>query len=169
MTVEHEAMLSKHDHDASAPNWYNRQGWGMELDRSNTAQTQMGLKSLYGSDKLCVRYDPRAETDTPWSLAWMLFGSGSERVNGLVRFTAEDLRAAFGIADSITGPWADGSRWLLERYAATVAHQGRFIRLGRFLNLPCPGTGQHGDPNVSVFLNNGIVTAVRYIIHATER
>lgn len=42
----------------------------------------------------------------------------------------------------------------LKRYQADCGLVGIFIRRGDFLNLPCPGTGDMGDPNISIFLSS---------------
>lgn len=71
-----------------------------------------------------------------------------------------DLGQAFGLFDTI-GHFGE---WLIKKYGGTTANQGKFIRYQKFLNLPCPGTGNDGDPNVSVILDEKIKQAVHELI-----
>ena len=66
------------------------------------------------------------------------------------------LRGAFGLSDEVL----EGSAWLVESYTAQSAAQGKYIRLGKFLNIPCAGTGHDGDPNVSIVINPDMRDAV---------
>lgn len=42
--------------------------------------------------------------------------------------------------------------------------QGAFIRYGNFLNIPSPGTGHDGDPNISILIDGPIRRAVRQLL-----
>jgi hypothetical protein len=52
---------------------------------------------------------------------------------------------------------------------AFTQYQGHWYRRGEFLNIPCPGTGRDGDPNLSILLNNEIFWAVRNLIMAYDK
>lgn len=43
--------------------------------------------------------------------------------------------------------------------------QGKFVRSGRFLNLPGPGTGRAGDHTLSVYVSEDIQAWVRKLIN----
>lgn len=83
-----------------------------------------------------------------------------EGVRGRVRFNDEDLAAAFGLSQS-SGRF--GER-LIEQFGADSADQGKYIRWKGFLNIPCPGTGHDGDPNVSIHIDSKIQNAVQKLL-----
>jgi hypothetical protein len=58
----------------------------------------------------------------------------------------------------------ESGEWLLDRYGGDSAAQGFYIRWRNCLNIPCPGTGHDGDPNISVTLSDDIKEAVRQLL-----
>jgi len=108
-----------------------------------------------------VRITRRATTvDEGWFVDWEVVQTQQEKVNGRVIFTSDDLRAAFGLSEE-SGRFGD---WLIKRFGADSAAQGRYIRWKNFLNIPCPGTGHDGDPNVSIHFDEEIQDAVRQLL-----
>ncbi|MCX6813615.1 MAG: hypothetical protein NT078_00045, partial [Candidatus Azambacteria bacterium] len=81
-----------------------------------------------------------------WFVDWEVnqYKPYKEGVLGRSRFNDDELAAAFGLSDN-SGNFGD---WLIERFGADSAEQGKYIRWKTFLNIPCPGTGNDGDPNV---------------------
>jgi hypothetical protein len=93
-----------------------------------------------------VRITRRAFTvDEGWNVEWEVVQSQQTKVIGCTHFNTHELRAAFGLSEE-TGEFGD---WLIERFGAESAQQGKYIRWKDFLNIPCPGTGHDGDPNIS--------------------
>jgi len=90
-------------------------------------------------------------------IAWEIWHNPHERVAGNVILMPHEMRAAFGLSDK---PGKYGGE-LIRRYGADSAERGKYIRRGSSLNIPCPGTGDDGDPNVSIFLSDEIRDAVR--------
>ena len=108
-----------------------------------------------------VRITRRSSTaDGWWFVEWEVVHSQQEKVNGCVIFGSDELRAAFGLSGD-SGRFGD---WLIERFGAESAEQRMYIRWKNFLNIPCPGTGHDGDPNVSIHLNEEIQNAVRQLL-----
>ena len=108
-----------------------------------------------------VRITRRAATvDEGWFVDWEVVQSQQAKVNGRVVLTSDELRAAFGLSDD-SGTFGD---WLIERFGADSASQGKYIRWKNFLNIPCPGTGHNGDPNVSIHFDEEIQNAVRQLL-----
>jgi hypothetical protein len=83
-----------------------------------------------------------------------------ECVRGRIRFSDAHIKTAFGFEKTQD----IHSRWLLEQYGADVAFHGKYIRWGRFLNIPCPGTGYDGDPNVSIEVSVNIHESIRQLL-----
>ena len=90
-----------------------------------------------------------AGSDRPecWAVSWKIKHDCGE-VEGLVYMNDEELRRAFGLANGL-GTFGQA---LAERTSTPVdaAEQGKFVRVGAFLNIPHPGTGLQGDPNISI-------------------
>ena len=80
-----------------------------------------------------------------------------------MKFTRDDVRSAFGLIDD-SGKYG---KWLIDRYGAEAAEQMKYIRWGNFLNIPCPGTGNYGDPNISIKINGDIQLTVAELISQT--
>jgi len=83
-----------------------------------------------------------------------------EVVRGCRWFDDNELSAAFGLTDAISSY----SEWLINRFGGNSAEQGKYIRWGIFLNIPCPGTGHDGDPNVSIHLDDQIKYIVQQLL-----
>ncbi len=97
-----------------------------------------------------------------WFVDWEVVQSYpcDEVVRGRRQFNDDELTAAFGLTDN---PGEHGL-WLLDRFGGDSAEQGQYIRWRNFLNIPCPGTGHDGDPNISIRLNEEIKEAVRQLL-----
>jgi hypothetical protein len=96
--------------------------------------------------------------DEGWYVDWEVVQSQQEKTNGRIVLSTKRLRVAFGLEQQ---PVSANHSFLEREYGAEAGVQGRFIRWGEYLNIPCPGTGHDGDPNVSIILSDGIKEAVR--------
>ena len=77
-------------------------------------------------------------------------------VQGWLRLTTAELKGAFGLADYLPPEAAS----LILCYGGTAAAPGKFLRYERWLNIPCPGTGADGDPNLSIEVSQEITAAI---------
>ncbi|MBY0472844.1 hypothetical protein K2Q00_00980 [Patescibacteria group bacterium] len=96
-----------------------------------------------------------------WHVSWKI-NHGYGMVGGFVNLTNTQLELAFGLKDD-----SDGStRAVVERTGIPfdAALQGCFVRWGQWLNIPHPGTGMQGDPNISIELDDEIVAAVQALL-----
>jgi len=94
-----------------------------------------------------------------WSVDWHIvhnYHSGEDD-RGRRLFTRDKLALAFGITK------ANGCE-SLQDHAADREVYGFFIGLGCFLNIPGPGTGHDGDPNVSILIDDELRQAVRKLL-----
>jgi hypothetical protein len=135
------------------PIWHHPHGSKMrveKLDKKNRVLVISGSAA-----KVTIR---KASSIIPNAKGWLVdwevvqcqaYGEG---VRGRSCFKDNDIAAAFGLSDS-SGRFGG---WLIEQFGADVANQGKYIRWKKFLNIPCPGTGHDGDPNVSIQLNEEI-------------
>lgn len=100
---------------------------------------------------------------TGWVLTWRIIHGLITSVSGIVILSTDELMAAFGVIHAYATP--EQSKWLINQHGGTVACQGRFIRYQDYLNIPCPGTGNDGDPNISLELNEKITKAVYELVY----
>jgi hypothetical protein len=91
-----------------------------------------------------------------WMVEWELRFRALQTVCGSRIFSEQVLSAAFGITDEIIYT----SDEMAEEYGADAMYQGHFIRRGDYLNIPGPGTGHDGDPNISIEVDPQIRCAV---------
>jgi len=89
---------------------------------------------------------------------WRIIHGPSSSVTGSVFFSEKELKQAFGVTDDIVWQSEAG---LIEQYGATTASAGVFIRFQKWLNIPCPGTGKDGDPNLSMKISEKIKKEVQ--------
>lgn len=137
------------------PEWWHHHGMKMRLAERHV---QVGLMILKGSAaELKVA---KARDREGWYVTWKVTHGQGHFSGGQFWMDDMQLGFAFGLADVV----GSGSTWLVERFGATAAVQGSFIRWGRFLNIPCPGTGHDGDPNISIELDAEITETVRALI-----
>ncbi len=95
-----------------------------------------------------------------WAVDWKVVQSRNEFSQGRILMRTQNLERAFGLSDE---PGRYGIA-ILKKYGGTTAHQGAYIRYQNFLNIPGPGTGHDGDPNVSIDLYDDMKEAVRKFI-----
>jgi len=143
------------------PVWWHMHGMKMEVlsfDKKNLVLTFESSAATLVVTKASVVF-PGAEG---WLVDWKVVQSTAYNVGTVGRawFGSHDLSAAFGIND-ISGSFG---KWVLERYGGTVASQGKYIRYKNFLNIPCPGTGHDGDPNISIHLDDNIKDAIQKLL-----
>jgi hypothetical protein len=139
------------------PIWCHHHGSKMRVENFNKCNHFLVIAGSAAS----VRITRKSTTvDEGWFVEWEVVQSQQAKVSGRVFFTSDDLRAAFGLSQE-SGEFGD---WLIEQFGADSASQGKFIRWKNFLNIPCPGTGHDGDPNVSIHIDEDIQNAVRQLL-----
>ena len=134
------------------PIWWHHHGSKMRLASCDLNNLLLVIEGSAAS----VRISRRA-VGPGWILKWEVRQSQIDKVNGVIQTQTDRLRAAFGLTDDTD----ESGDWLIYRYGAESASQGEYIRWERFLNIPCPGTGHDGDPNVSIEIDDEIREAVR--------
>ena len=95
-----------------------------------------------------------------WFVDWEVIYSLNEKTTGRIRLLVDELKVAFRLSES----QRCFGKWLIDKYNASSAEQGKYIRRGDFLNIPCPGTGHDGDPNISIEIDDEIREAVRQLL-----
>ena len=140
---------------AGVPRWWHHHGFKVHVESLSEPKRRLKL-SASAVDLLIGG----AAGDDEWFFEWEVRHGTLESVTGRVFMTDSMLAAAFGLL-SYTQP---GSEWLLQEYDADCAGQGCYIRFRGWLNIPCPGTGHDGDPNISIRIDTDIRDAARSLL-----
>lgn len=142
------------------PIWCHHHGSKMRVekfDHPNHTLVIAGSAAKVTITKVSIHPDTKG-----WFVDWEVvqWMPCNEGTRGRSFFNDKDLAAAFGLSDE-SGKYG---QWLINRYGADSAEQGKYIRWKDYLNIPCPGTGHDGDPNVSIHLDQQIKDAVRKLL-----
>ena len=140
------------------PDWWHNRGHKMKLKLIDRRRFTLKIEGSAAMVEI-RRIIPIVASEKPgWLVSWEVIQhvAHDEVVHGKRLFSDDELAAAFGLS----GNMGRYGTWVIERYGADVAEQGTYIRYRNFLNIPCPGTGHDGDPNVSVYIDEDILDAV---------
>lgn len=143
------------------PDWFNQHGWYMGLKEFDPNKRKLVISGSAAT--LTIRKSEGViGTDEGWCVEWNIvyFYPYEEKARGRRLFSSDDLAAAFGL----TSTSGDYGQWLIERYGGQSAQQGLYIRWQNYLNIPGPGTGHDGDPNISIKIEPPIREAVRLLL-----
>ncbi len=135
------------------PKWWHHHGIKMRVEKLSQANKLLIITGSAASIRITSR---TMRNDDGWYVKWEVLFDRDCKVNGQVWMATDNLRAAFGLSEN-SGKFG---QWLIDRFGADSAEQGMYIRYKDYLNIPCPGTGHDGDPNVSILLDDKIKEAV---------
>lgn len=141
----------------SNPAWHNPKSFNLNLVAVGLFKDSMLLQG--SAAELRVTKQQKGEG---WILEWGICSAYSE-VKGKVYLDRHEFQAAFGLSDTLFDK-QNHSDWWTVKYGADVGYQGKFIRLRDMLNIPGPGTGLDGDPNISIYVTAKIQDAVSSLL-----
>lgn len=130
------------------PVWFHPHGTRVRLLEE---ECERGKKVVFGSmaTKLTITPGPEAGT---WRVEWHIIHSlGANEDRGFRIFSNDTFGRAFGFGRLRSGGREDHA--LLQRFGGTNGQTGKYIRCENYLNIPGPGTGHDGDPNISLTLH----------------
>jgi hypothetical protein len=140
------------------PSWWTDKGVGMTILLKDHKDFTLSVSSRGHSASLEIVYDGNDEISEEYYKvsSTVIHNYGSSE--GMVYLEQADIQKAFGLSDGMS---RDGVIFA-ERcgYHASAAEPGRYFRFGRYLNLPHPGMGIPGDPNLSMFISDEVARAV---------
>ena len=152
------------------PKWFHPHGMKMDLGGTPIYHTLGGDDVLIGSRRggrpsptvaqLQIRHS--VTRGRLYKVSWRIMFTRGENAWGDLLLSGDELRQAFGILSS-NSPIGDITE-MKERYDAESSIPGHFIRKGKFLNIPMPGTGMDGDPNISIFITEEMQEAIRNLL-----
>lgn len=124
------------------PTWWHPSGAKLRVEpHSSWPPISLVLKS----DSAGLIIEKAWDWHKAWHFIWVITHSLAEHSDGNIWMTIEQLDEAFG--DS-----------------AFSTAEGLFIRQGPYLNIPGPGTGKDGDPNISILVTKEIRRAVQRLL-----
>ncbi len=138
------------------PSWFHPHGHRIGLVGVDREHRTVVLRS----SAVTVVISP--EKDQKFKVAWTIDHSPAEMVTGTVLLQRPRLLTAFLVLPNL--PPEESQASYLKRFEVDAGAVGYFIRRSRFLNLPCPGTGHDGDPNVSIVVTQEITNAIGRIV-----
>ncbi len=139
--------------DDVRPAWFHRHGDKLAIEHFDHEKLELTLSST--AARLTITPHGKGQ----FLVRWRIINSKSESAEGVIVFSQDRLKAAF--MQSIALP--PEHTMFLANHDATDGVPGYFIRRGRFLNIPCPGTAYDGDPNLSIFVTDDIMEKVKAI------
>ncbi len=142
------------------PIWWHHHGDKMSL--VNISEDKRSLILEGSAARLEVVYSDFGDDCKGFLVKWEIRLSREEKVNGTIFFTPETLRAAFGLTDEHS--MMQSCLWLIREHGCDVGYQARFIRWKEYLNIPHPGTGHDGDPNISIEIYPKVQEAVTQLL-----
>lgn len=140
--------------DPAQPIWWYHHGFKLMVTNCDIPNRCV----VFATNTASIRFTQRAMTvDEGWFVDWMIRYGQQDQMSGRIVLSTRDLLIAF---DLEVPKEAESDSVLTRRFDAEVARQGRYIRTGPFLNIPGPGTGSDGDPNMSIYLEKSIRVAM---------
>lgn len=149
---------------AAPPSWWSPKGDRMVLDSYKQDEYLKYAKEGVASLTLRLVYIGGARhVSISWSIVHDVLSEEHRcEVSGTVLLTHAQAVRAFHVTRGSVG----SARREVEdavfasAYRADDGSQGLFVRQGRYLNIPGPGTGMQGDPNISFYIDDDVKAAV---------
>lgn len=133
------------------PIWFHHHGTKLELIYydENIVIIKSNATRLSISKKITKK-------DVLWNINYSISHGDSCLTSNSLIMTSESLARAFGLDDN----FEESGSSILKEFGGTNGLQGKYIRYKEYLNLPGPGTGHDGDPNLSIKIDDKIKTAI---------
>lgn len=142
------------------PVWHHHHSFKVDFVGYNNANSPQNKTLILESNAIEVKIYRAPETSA-WIFEYKIRQPVSMFFSGKVWMSKEDLETVFGLSNKCEKMWGQG---ILDSYGGDVAYQGKYIRYKNFLNVPGPGTGDDGDPNVSIEINDVIKEEIKFLI-----
>jgi hypothetical protein len=145
------------------PEWWHAHGMKIHLgDPQNLLRHLRNETVLLRGSAVIITI--RRILPDEWSIKYEILHEAPSRTAGIVHMNTLQLEAAFALREKANAS-ATATAYLA-RFGGVVGIPGKFIRYERWLNIPGPGTGIDGDPNVSIELHKEIKDALKQVISA---
>jgi hypothetical protein len=142
------------------PDWHHSGSSKLRVTDHSEAHQFMELVS--GGSRVTV--GKFAGPGKGWTIQYELTHGPHSHTKGQVLLSSAELAWAFALADDCTGQEVD--QILLDMYGGDACKVGGYFRSGMHLNVPGPGHGYHGDPNLSILITEEMQRIVRKMLAA---
>lgn len=143
------------------PDWWHVHGLKMEVSPKEEDRTNKRLVIKGSAAEVVISRKDDYNNQREWFVDWKVVQSQQEFSSGRTIYRERELSAAFEIDTNDVGEFpAD----ILDRFGGDSASQGKYIRYKNFLNIPNPGTGHDGDPNVSIEIDGNMKLGVSRLL-----
>lgn len=156
-TQENEVMFRM-----GCPIWWHFHGFKMHLERLDLDKKLIVISNGDVARISITKISGVFQGNHGWCAEWEITQNKlyNEGVKGKIRLTDDGLKIAFGLSQRLNEP----GKFLCERFGADVADQGKYIRWEDCLNIPGPGNGLDGDPNISICIDKEMKSAVQQLL-----
>lgn len=137
------------------PIWFHNHGSKMDVPYYN--EDLVVIESNAGRVTIQRRETHR---EILWKVNYHIIHGENMLTYGDIIMTSTTLARAFALDD---GCDEFGSQ-IVKEYGGTTGLQGKYIRYKNYLNLPGPGTGHDGDPNLSIELSEKIISTIKQLL-----
>lgn len=143
------------------PRWHHSHSNKLSVIGFNSVNYPVRKTLILKSNAVDVRIHPDA-SQKGWVVEYEIRHCPDSVTKGGVWMSENDLKTAFDLSDVCERRFGQK---VLDTYGGDVAHQGMYIRYHEFLNIPGPGTGDDGDPNVSIYIDEMITASVILLLN----
>lgn len=141
------------------PNWFHVHGHKIRAIGINSANSPTNKTLLLESKSVRVNLSSDSQREG-WNVLYQIKHEISW-TNGFIHLSNNELKVAFDLPDAVGSP---AYQEILDLYGGDAAVQGKFIRYKQHLNIPGPGTGMDGDPNVSILIDSSMQAYLRLLL-----
>lgn len=138
------------------PYWWHQHGLKMEITESTPFKLVIASRA---ASLTITAIEASQDGQDRWNVQWQIIHTQMERVQGNCIFYRHQLTQALGAQPprGVT-PFSPGY------FDHVLYEQGQYVRDGKYLNIPCRGTGHDGDPNISIMIEDDIEQAVALLL-----
>lgn len=148
-----------------APHWFHQRGLKVRLDIEKSVRGLQVVISASAAILSIVQKWTSSDHSAPTILlSWEIHHSREEMTLGTRVVSEVDLRAMFDCAQSTDGSDPSTCYEWAQHYEGDVGRPGKFLRIKNYLNIPGPGIGRDGDPNISIEIDDEMRRAVCALI-----
>ena len=141
------------------PEWHNPRSREMRLEKADSSHV-----SISGPTSRLIIVELLdllgAEVTSKWIVRRELYSEEEWLTRDEITMDARQLCDAFGLNDKpeYEDQWGDTA------YEHTAFEAGRYFRYDQYLNIPNPGTGEDGDPNISILITDDMKHAIAAMV-----
>ncbi len=152
----------------TSPSWWSAKGINMKVDGVVLERGKHPIVNIAIGSAARVSIFQCGSRRGDFEVQYHIEHCDGSHSAGNIIMDRADLARAFGLINGFGQGFSHGGAALREMgYELDAASQGKYVRLGDYLNIPHPGTGLVGDPNVSVEIKPEMKSAIQALLDFT--